>query len=808
MIAEESTAWPMVSRPTDMGGLGFGLKWNMGWMHDTLAYMQQDPVYRKYHHGELTFSLIYAFNENFVLPLSHDEVVYGKGSLIGKMPGDDWQKFANLRALYGYMWAHPGKKLLFMGGEFGQRREWTHEGELEWWVTEPARSTPACKRLIGDLNRVYRRESALHQIDFSPDGFEWVDVDNADDERHRLFAQVGGGGAPLLVVCNFTPGAARQFSDRRADARHLARDHQHRCPGLWRLRLGQPGRRRVRARGFARPRRVDQPDSAAALDPRAALGTPWLVPSAKRRQKCEAPERTAAAAHRGGQGTRRHRCAAADCRWRTLCRQAHCGRGGCRRSTLLHGWPRQDARGAALADAGLRPDAHYEINMSRLSQRCVDGANSRHRRRDATGTRSWPGWITSNPGGGNLKGARIRRHSGGAAGRRRAHCRGAGARHRQRCRHSHRVVRAAARIALRTRAAEIAAERALALDPARAHIVARYADRESGRQPDPRNSWSIASARRSAAGMNCFHARLPAQRGLHGTFTDVEARLPYLAEMGFDVLYFPPIHPIGRINRKGTNNRLRARPERCRQSLGDRLGRGRPQGHSAGAGHASMTSSACLNAARGSGHRDRAGPRVSVRARPPLRERASAMVQASPRWQRAIRRESAQEVPGHLSVRFRKRSDWRGLWNELKSVVDFWIAPGREDLSRRQSAHQGVRLLGVADRRDQARPSGCHLSRRGVHPAQGHAPAGQARVHAVVHLFHLAQHQAGADGVFHRADAQAPGRAVLPPQRLAEHAGHPARDAAVGLAPGVRREVDSCRDACPPITASTARRTN
>ena len=155
MIAEESTAWPMVSRPTHIGGLGFGLKWNMGWMHDTLAYMQTDPVYRKYHHGELTFSLIYAFNENFVLPLSHDEVVYGKGSLIGKMPGDDWQKFANLRALYGYMWAHPGKKLLFMGGEFGQRREWTHEGELEWWVSGLPEHA-GVKRLIGDLNRVYR----------------------------------------------------------------------------------------------------------------------------------------------------------------------------------------------------------------------------------------------------------------------------------------------------------------------------------------------------------------------------------------------------------------------------------------------------------------------------------------------------------------------------------------------------------------------------------------------------------------------------------------------------------------------------
>jgi 1,4-alpha-glucan branching enzyme len=204
MIAEESTAWPMVSRPTDMGGLGFGLKWNMGWMHDTLEYMKQDPVNRKYHHGQLTFSLIYAFNENFVLPLSHDEVVYGKGSLIGKMPGDDWQMFANLRTLFAYMWAHPGKKLLFMGGEFGQRREWTHEGELEWWVSGLPEHA-GIKRLIADLNRVYRREAALHELDFSADGFEWVDVDNAGMSVIAFLRKSAKPGAAVLVVCNFTP---------------------------------------------------------------------------------------------------------------------------------------------------------------------------------------------------------------------------------------------------------------------------------------------------------------------------------------------------------------------------------------------------------------------------------------------------------------------------------------------------------------------------------------------------------------------------------------------------------------------------
>jgi 1,4-alpha-glucan branching enzyme len=209
MIAEESTAWPMVSRPTDAGGLGFGLKWNMGWMHDTLGYMKQDPINRKYHHGQLTFSLIYAFNENFVLPLSHDEVVYGKGSLIGKMPGDDWQKFANLRALYGYMWTHPGKKLLFMGGEFGQRREWTHDGELEWWVCELPEHA-GVKHLVRDLNRIYRRESALHRVDFSPDGFEWLDVDNADASV-IAYLRKSPNGAPLLVICNFTPVPRRNF---------------------------------------------------------------------------------------------------------------------------------------------------------------------------------------------------------------------------------------------------------------------------------------------------------------------------------------------------------------------------------------------------------------------------------------------------------------------------------------------------------------------------------------------------------------------------------------------------------------------
>jgi 1,4-alpha-glucan branching enzyme len=202
--AEESTAWPMVSRPTYLGGLGFGLKWNMGWMHDTLAYFKEDPIHRKYHHGRLTFSLIYAFNENFTLPLSHDEVVHGKGSLVGKMPGDGWQQFANLRALYGYMWAHPGKKLLFMGGEFGQRREWTHDGELEWWVCERPEHA-GLKRWIEDLNRAYRAEPALWQVDFSHEGFEWIDANDAQNSVISFLRKPRGGGPVVAVACNLTP---------------------------------------------------------------------------------------------------------------------------------------------------------------------------------------------------------------------------------------------------------------------------------------------------------------------------------------------------------------------------------------------------------------------------------------------------------------------------------------------------------------------------------------------------------------------------------------------------------------------------
>jgi 1,4-alpha-glucan branching enzyme len=208
-VAEESTAWPMVSRPTTTGGLGFGMKWNMGWMHDTLAFMKEDPIHRRHHLDKLTFSLVYAFNENFVLPLSHDEVVYGKGSLLGRMPGDEWRQMANLRALFALMWTHPGKKLLFMGGEFGQRREWAHEGELDWAGAQ-AEPNRALQRLVGQLNRLYRSEPALHEIDFSTEGFEWVESRDADTTV-IAFLRKARRDLPLLVVCNLTPVPRRNY---------------------------------------------------------------------------------------------------------------------------------------------------------------------------------------------------------------------------------------------------------------------------------------------------------------------------------------------------------------------------------------------------------------------------------------------------------------------------------------------------------------------------------------------------------------------------------------------------------------------
>ena len=212
-IAEESTAWPMVSRPVDIGGLGFGYKWNMGWMHDTLNYISKDPIYRRFHHGDIVFGLHYAFSENFVLPLSHDEVVHGKHSILGRMPGDDWQRFANLRAYYGFMFGHPGKKLMFMGCEFGQAQEWSHERSLDWHLLQYERHA-GVHALIRDLNRLYVSLPALHELDSEEGGFEWLVMHDAD---HSVFAWMRKGRGPrarCLVVVNFTPQIYRDYRIR------------------------------------------------------------------------------------------------------------------------------------------------------------------------------------------------------------------------------------------------------------------------------------------------------------------------------------------------------------------------------------------------------------------------------------------------------------------------------------------------------------------------------------------------------------------------------------------------------------------
>jgi 1,4-alpha-glucan branching enzyme len=212
-MAEESTAWPMVSRPVELGGLGFGYKWNMGWMHDTLNYISKDPIHRKHHHGDINFGLHYAFSENFVLPLSHDEVVHGKGSMLGRMPGDRWQRFANLRAYYGFMFGHPGKKLNFMGNEIAQEREWSHDRSLDWHLLQD-HMHEGVQKAMRDLNRLYRDTPALHELDCESAGFEWI---VSDDTQQSVFVWLRKGRDPqarCLVAVNFTPEVRHSYRIR------------------------------------------------------------------------------------------------------------------------------------------------------------------------------------------------------------------------------------------------------------------------------------------------------------------------------------------------------------------------------------------------------------------------------------------------------------------------------------------------------------------------------------------------------------------------------------------------------------------
>ncbi len=261
-IAEESTAWPQVSRPVHLGGLGFGYKWDMGWMHDSLEYLSQDPVHRKYHHNALTFRAVYAFAENYVLPLSHDEVVHGKRSLVSKMPGDEWQKFANLRLLFGWQYLQPGKKLLFMGGEFGQWREWNHDASLDWHLLEQPLHHGA-QRWVRDLNTFYRGEPALHERDCDAAGFEWVDCRDSETSVVSLLRKGKDPDDCVLAVFNFTPVVRVWLSGRRTARRPLGRGPQQRRAAVRRQRPGQPRRRRGGADFPSRPR-FHADDRAAA----------------------------------------------------------------------------------------------------------------------------------------------------------------------------------------------------------------------------------------------------------------------------------------------------------------------------------------------------------------------------------------------------------------------------------------------------------------------------------------------------------------------------------------------------------------
>ena len=309
MIAEESTAWPGVTRPVHLGGLGFGFKWNLGWMHDTLAYLSRDPVFRHYHQNEITFSMMYAFSENFVLPLSHDEVVHGKGSLLSKMPGDNWRRFAGLRALLAYQWGHPGKQLLFMGSEFGQEAEWSEQAGLDWAALADGEDPAApgfhsgVQRLVRDLNQAYRDHPALWRHDFSPDGFSWIDASDTGGNVLSFLRLAGPGPLPPRPVPRARCRRARCRRDRcrrdrcrrdrcRRDRCRRARCRRARCRRACCCRVR---RRRLRGELLRRP--------ASRVPDRAARGGPVARGDQHRRRRVRRQRRRQLRRRRGRRGT-------------------------------------------------------------------------------------------------------------------------------------------------------------------------------------------------------------------------------------------------------------------------------------------------------------------------------------------------------------------------------------------------------------------------------------------------------------------------------------------------------------------------
>ena len=729
-IAEESTAWPMVSRPVYVGGLGFGLKWNMGWMHDTLDYFAHgSDVTASYHHDQLTFALWYAFTENFVLPLSHDEVVHGKGSLLGKMPGDDWQQFANLRLLFGYMWAHPGKKLLFMGGEFGQRREWTHDASLEWYVLQYPEHA-GMQRWVRDLNRFYRASRRCTSAISIRAGFEWSRCRRRREQRRRLSALALRRGPHAAGRLQLHAGAAPQLSARRAARRLLARSAEQRrdrstAAAAWAISAASRPRRC--------PRTAGRHSLTLTLPPLATVIAGADAVTAPRRRRRPPPR-----GHRERLALRRRR----PLRGQALRRRPGDGRG-----RRLHRRPRSVARAAARAQAGHAQMAR--IDMVALGNDRWRGAfhGRRHRPLRLHGRRLGRPLRVMAPR------SRPPRRAGGhrprAAGRRRAD------------RGLARRARGADAKALREWAQRIGgdepvdARRAAALDAALAEIAARHADRSLATTFEPAltlvvdrprarfSSWYEMFPRSAGDGRHARHVRRRAKRGC-----------PTSRRWASTCCTCRRSIRSARRERKGQQQRA----GRIAGRRGSPWAIGAAEG-----GHTAIHPRA--RHARGFPPAGRAPrERAASRSRSTSPSNARPIIptcSAHPEWFRQrpdgthpVRRESAEEVPGHLSVQLRDRRLARRCGSEL------------HERCSTSGSRKGVRIFRVDNPHtkpfafwewliggDQARASGRDLPRRGLHAAEGHAPAGQARLHAVVHLLHLAQHQGGADRVFHRARA-------------------------------------------------------